>query len=415
MAQFLGGLHPFVIITAPDGRYVQAAIADEVTKRSWSFGLLCEAVSNRFLPPEGRLEPALEGLLRGYGWEETEANWQRRINIAAVSDLQRASSLMTDTLTSVFRCAEGDEVEIHLERASMTADAIGSKSLRQLVADICQFRLEMEAARRKEDSKAPTDQGDLDLLRVGKHDFVPRGTRGRPPAYPPPEGDAPGSSSPGDSGTGSTIPHNPGASVDVAQSPDSEARQAEIRTENGFAIHRGDERDVSVAQTPARVSGVRATAYTYRLEHPDAAMELRLVWAANGERWVEARDIETPWAMLLRIDGRLRLTIETVQPGIAACALRLARPKADGWSNLGDASLSELTRASGTPIGLELRRAGARDVGSRSAVLDETGRSRNRLIATFDDENEAVPVLAFVLTRVAPLVREARLRSGKRI
>jgi hypothetical protein len=185
-----------------------------------------------------------------------------------------------------------------------------------------------------------------------------------------------------------------------------------IRTESGFAITRTREASAVVAQTPARISDVRATAFCYSLSQPDTEMELRLIWAANGERWVEARDIETTWSTLHRIDGRLRLTIESPRPGLSACALRLARTKPDGWSNLVDATLSELTVEAGTPIGLELRRAGARDIGSRASVLNETGRSRNRLIATFDDDNEAVPILAFVLTRVAPLVRAAKQRSN---
>lgn len=185
--------------------------------------------------------------------------------------------------------------------------------------------------------------------------------------------------------------------------------ESPIRTESGFEIARTSERSLSVSQTPARVSDVRATAFCYSLGHPDATMELRLIWAANRERWVEARDIDTTLPMLHRIDGRLRLTIEAPRVGVAACALRLARPKPDGWSNLVDASLSELTDAARVPIEMELRRVGARDVGTRAVVLEDTGRSRNRLIVTFDDDNEAVPILAFALTRVAPLVR-----AGKR-
>jgi hypothetical protein len=142
-------------------------------------------------------------------------------------------------------------------------------------------------------------------------------------------------------------------------------------------------------------------------------MELRLIWAANGERWVEARGIETTLSMLHRIDGRLRLTIETPRPAISACALRVARTKPDGWSNLVDASLSELTDAARVPIGMELRRVGALDVGPRAIVLDDTGRSRNRLVVTFEEDNEAVPILAFALTRVAPLVRAALQGTGR--
>ena len=106
----------------------------------------------------------------------------------------------------------------------------------------------------------------------------------------------------------------------------------------------------------------------------------------------------------MRLEGRLRLTVDR-KHSFSICPLRLAKPVAESWANLFDVTLAELEEASGVPVARELKHAGAMDVGTREAVLDDTGRTRRRLIATFPHANDDVPVLAFVLTRLAPLMR----------
>lgn len=186
---------------------------------------------------------------------------------------------------------------------------------------------------------------------------------------------------------------------------------SQVPTESGFEITRGDERSLRVVQTPSRRADVRATAYCYHVGHPEVETEVRLLWAAGEERWVEARGVSSLLPGLGRLEGRLRLTIESHRDGLSLCALRRATPNAEGWATLTDVSIDELSRSAGVPIGLELRRVGALDVGPRAVALGDTGRARNRLIAIFPDENEEVPVLAYVLTRLAPLVR-AFVRNG---
>lgn len=187
---------------------------------------------------------------------------------------------------------------------------------------------------------------------------------------------------------------------------------SEVLTESGFIIERAGELSFRVTQTPGRVSDVRATAYRYDVLHSDAELELHLLWAANGERWVEARNVSSLVPMLARLEGRLRLTIESHRDGVSFAALRQATPKSENWSNLADVTLTELSHAAGVPIMRELRRVGAVDVGPRSIVLEDTGRSRNRLVVSFPDENEVVPILAYALTRLAPLVNMSIARNG---
>ena len=178
-----------------------------------------------------------------------------------------------------------------------------------------------------------------------------------------------------------------------------------IETESGFAVSRSGELSLRITETPSRRRDVRAIAYAYDVVHPEVELELRLIWASEGERWVEARNITSLLPMLSRLEGRLRLTIESLPDNVSLCALRWATPNADGWSNLTDVSLSELSQAAGVPVITELKRVGAIAVGPRSSVLGDTGRARRRLVATFPEENEPVPLLAYVLTRLAPLVR----------
>ncbi|HWQ25107.1 MAG TPA: hypothetical protein VNK94_13475 [Gaiellaceae bacterium] len=177
-----------------------------------------------------------------------------------------------------------------------------------------------------------------------------------------------------------------------------------LPTESGFLVHHVGQIPVEVIKTPGGRENTEGVASTYDVHHPKAQVELRLVSTPHGERWVEARNVRSFLRYLPRLEGRLRLTIDS-QRSFSTCALRLAAPKGESWANLRDASLAELGEAAGVAVGRELRGVGALEVGTKGAILGETGRTRKRLIATFPDDNEHVPVLAFVLTRLAPLVR----------
>lgn len=176
-----------------------------------------------------------------------------------------------------------------------------------------------------------------------------------------------------------------------------------IPTETGFTIEYSGESSPLVSETPSGKADVRAAARHYSVAHPDATLELRLVAASNGERWVEARNVVSLHSLLSRLEGRLRLAIDT-HGSLSLCALRLAAPRGESRAHLRDATLSELDHAAGIAVARELRGAGAVDVGTRNAIFGDTGRTRRRLIATFANENIEVPILGFVLTRLAPLV-----------
>lgn len=88
--------------------------------------------------------------------------------------------------------------------------------------------------------------------------------------------------------------------------------------------------------------------------------------------------------------------------------LRQARMKSDDWSNLYYATPEELDDGAATKVARTLRAVGAHEVGTREAVLGDTGRRRRFLCATFDAEANLVPVVAYVVTRVLPVLHRVQ-------
>lgn len=178
-----------------------------------------------------------------------------------------------------------------------------------------------------------------------------------------------------------------------------------IPTQSGLSIVRGGELNVRITSTPKGAHDVLATVFVYSLVCADVIQaDLWLAWARNEERWVDVQSVRTPFPLLNRLDGRFRMSISDGGGATSVCSLLMARPKLDGKVSLVPASLRELTVRLPVSVPAELRQAGALDVGSRLAVLGDSGRTRETLVATFPDDNEHVPLLAYALTRILPLL-----------
>lgn len=181
----------------------------------------------------------------------------------------------------------------------------------------------------------------------------------------------------------------------------------EVPTETGFSIVPAAQIDVRVSLTPRGDRDVRSTVYVHSLVHSEIVeCELWYAWAANGERWVQAQNIVSPYSMLHKADGRLRLPVNDAGD-LSSCDLRIARAKMDGRVTLIAPSYRDLSERSTVSVPTELRRAGATSIGTRSSVLGDSSRNRDVPVVTFADENETVPVLAFTLTRLGPLMPTA--------
>ena len=154
----------------------------------------------------------------------------------------------------------------------------------------------------------------------------------------------------------------------------------------------------------------------------DLRLDLSYTNWDNGERDIQtAYEVKGP-AALRRLDvGRLRLPIQPVDDnrssGKMYVFLRQARVKVDTynkWSNLFKASLRELDEGAGLDAAEIFKQAGAIHLGTKEKLLGATGRSRFFLCAIFEKENELFPVVAFVVTRILPLINEypATIRSN---
>ena len=138
------------------------------------------------------------------------------------------------------------------------------------------------------------------------------------------------------------------------------------------------------------------------------------VWS-NGERDIRPIEAEGSRSLERLNKGGLRLDIYSVRKGPYKsrdnlfCVLRQARVKRKSenqWSNLFNATPIELDKGAGLDVQKVLEKAGAIDIGTREEILDEWGRTRNQWCIVFERENELLPVVAFALTRILPLIHE---------
>jgi len=66
--------------------------------------------------------------------------------------------------------------------------------------------------------------------------------------------------------------------------------------------------------------------------------------------------------------------------------------------------LADLNAGAGVNVIGELKSVGASALGTRAAVLGDDGMRRSFMCVTFDPDGSAVPIMAFLLTRAAPLL-----------
>jgi hypothetical protein len=112
-----------------------------------------------------------------------------------------------------------------------------------------------------------------------------------------------------------------------------------------------------------------------------------------------------------RFDGlcnRLRLTVGTHGNG-CLIELRQARLKPGGRPGLYNADEHQLKRGAGIDVTHALERSGAQRIGTRGDIISDTSPRRNSLCALFPTDATAVPLHAFVLTRVAPVLKGVRV------
>lgn len=133
------------------------------------------------------------------------------------------------------------------------------------------------------------------------------------------------------------------------------------------------------------------------------------VWD-NGDMDVRAVRVEGGTRALRRLEhSSLRLGIRELEDDYSCVELRQARVKANDpsqWSSVRQATKEQLDEGSGLDVFHILRDAGARDIGIKEQILLASDKTKNRLCAIFEADNRILPVVAFVITRVLPLLNE---------
>ena len=147
-----------------------------------------------------------------------------------------------------------------------------------------------------------------------------------------------------------------------------------------------------------------ATVYIFRIDVPeDGVLELGYCIWSNGERDVRILEASNVCRALRRLEHGLR-------QGVHAngrrdwVELSQARLKNEEWSNTFKANRAELDAGAGLGASRLLSKFGATAVGTKERILSDRGRKRGYLCAVFKKNSIEVPITAYLLTRVLPIL-----------
>ena len=146
---------------------------------------------------------------------------------------------------------------------------------------------------------------------------------------------------------------------------------------------------------------------------PGVALTIADVKWSNGERDVRAIKIECPLPQdlagprpLTRLERGGRLSVLQIR-GQEYVELQVSRINPDSpefWSSTHKATDEDFRHLAGDDWKRDLLAVGASKVGPRESVIGDDGRRRKFLCAVLEDRNSALPVVAYSLTRILPLL-----------
>lgn len=102
---------------------------------------------------------------------------------------------------------------------------------------------------------------------------------------------------------------------------------------------------------------------------------------------------------------RLRVGIRRVPDGLLTMDLRLAERQRGARATKRVVTLPEMDAALGINVAANLRRVGARAVGTRAEVTGDAARTRNWPCITFDANDLVTPAAAYLVTTLMPLMK----------
>ena len=135
-----------------------------------------------------------------------------------------------------------------------------------------------------------------------------------------------------------------------------------------------------------------------------ALLEVGHVDWSSGERDVRTFSRMTGPTVYDRLTKGCRLGVSRTDDGLWMCELGIVSYHRDKQPTVIQAKPEDLEQVLGGDVGDQLRQAGARSYGRREDILGDMSKRRNYLAVTFPDVAAPVPFVAYVLTRVLPLM-----------
>lgn len=162
------------------------------------------------------------------------------------------------------------------------------------------------------------------------------------------------------------------------------------------------------AETPSGEVDVEVTVARARV-HAEPGIRLDIEWcqADHGETWIKAVDAHRSPPSIHRLLHGLRPGIRPVPGDVSAAFMELRQARIiddPNWPRLRKVPQAELDDGAGVDVAEVLTGLGARTVATRQIAWGDTGPRRTDFCVVFEPDSLAVPVAAYALTRVAPLV-----------
>jgi len=154
------------------------------------------------------------------------------------------------------------------------------------------------------------------------------------------------------------------------------------------------------------ISGKSKFGYSkkYLLKGPDGlSVKIHDVTWSNDERDIRSTEVDGTQSLKRAAHG-LRLEVKHKNENIIM-TLRQARIKKDSssnWSNLKIANEKKLNEGAGLNVRKFLMNYGALEIGTRLKLLGDRSSKKNCYCVICHKNNEAVPLLAYILTRIIP-------------